>query len=84
MLSRLISKLFWPALFIAFVAALSLILWSGRSENVSYREMACVFEERTPSCLDSIPAWNEGLAYFDSSIAVSRDTLYFWQKFFRA
>ncbi len=75
MLSRLISKLFWPALFIAFVAALSLILWSGRSENVSYREMACVFEERTPSCLDSIPAWNEGLAYFDSSIAVSRDTL---------
>ena len=73
--SRHSSKLFWPALFIAVVAALALLLWSGRSENMSYREMACVFEERAPSCLDSISAWNEGLAFFDSSVAASRDTL---------
>ena len=71
----LASKIFWPALIIAVVAALSLLLWSGRSEKMSYREMACVFEERAPSCLDSIPAWNEGLAFFDSSVAESRDTL---------
>ena len=75
LVSRLLSKLFWSALFIAVVVALALLLWSGRSENMSYREMACVFEERAPSCLDSIPAWNEGLAFFDSSVAASRDTL---------
>ena len=75
LVSRLLSKIFWPALFIAVVAALALLLWSGRSENMSYREMACVFEERAPSCLDSISAWNEGLAFFDSSVAASRDTL---------
>ena len=73
--SRLSSKLFWPALIIAFVVALSLILWSGSGKGVSYREMACAFEERTPSCLDSVSDWNEGLAYFDSSVAATHDTL---------
>ena len=72
---RLSSRLFWPALIIAVVVALVLLLWSGRSEKMSYREMACAFEERVPSCLDSIRRWNEGLAYFDSSVAASRDTL---------
>jgi hypothetical protein len=37
--------------------------------------MACTFEERNPSCLDSIREWREGLAYFDSSVAVTHDTL---------
>jgi len=76
MLSRLSSKIFWPLFLAALVIALTLLLlWSGRSENMSYREMACVFEERAPFCVDSIPAWNEGLAFFDSSVAASRDTL---------
>ena len=75
LVTRLASKIFWPALIIAVVTALTLLLWSGSGKNVSYREMACVFEERAPSCLDSIPAWNEGLAFFDSSVAESRDTL---------
>ena len=75
LVSRLASKLFWPALIIAVVAALSLLLWSGRSEGVSYREMACTFEERAPSCLDSIDDWKAGLAYFDSSVAATQDTL---------
>ena len=75
LLSRLKSRIFWPALFIAFVAALSLILWSGSGKGMTYREMACTFEEKTPSCLDSIREWNEGLAYFDSSVAATRDTL---------
>jgi len=74
-MSRLSSKIFWPALIISLVAALSLILWSGRSDQMSFREMACVFEERSPGCLDSIRDWNEGLAYFDSSVAATRDTL---------
>ena len=68
-------RFFWPALIIAVVTALTLLLWSGSGKNVSYREMACVFEERAPSCLDSFPAWNEGLAFFDSSVVASRDTL---------
>ena len=75
MQARLSSKIFWPLFLVVLVAALALLLSSGRSENMSYREMACVFEERAPSCLDSIPAWNEGLAFFDSSVAASRDTL---------
>ena len=75
MLSRLSSKIFWPLFLAALVTALTLLLWSGRAENMCYREMACVFEERAPSCLDSIPAWNEGLAFFDSSVAASHDTL---------
>ena len=69
------SKLFWPALIIAFVVALSLILWSGGGKGVTYREMACTFEERAPDCLDSIRDWNEGLACFDSSVAATHDTL---------
>lgn len=72
---NLSSKLFWPALIVAFAVALSLILWSGRPEKMSYRAMACAFEERSPSCLDSIRDWHEGLAYFDSSIAATHDTL---------
>ena len=72
---RLSSKIFWPALIIAVVAALALLLWSGRSEKMSYREMACIFEERTPTCLDSIGEWNDGLAFFDSSVAATHDTL---------
>lgn len=75
LVSRLLSKIFWPALFIAVVAALSLLLWSGRTDKMSYREMACVFEERALGCLDSIGDWHAGLAYFDSSVAASRDTL---------
>ena len=74
-MSRLLSKIFWPALFIAVVAALSLLLWSGRTDKMSYREMACVFEERAPGCLDSTHDWHAGLAYFDSSVAVNHDTL---------
>ena len=73
--TRLSSKLFWPALVIVFVVALSLILWSGSGKDVSYREMACTFEERNPFCLDSIREWRDGLAYFDSSVAVTHDTL---------
>ena len=69
------SKIFWPLFLAMIIIALSLILWSGSGKGVSYREMACAFEERTPSCLDSIRDWNEGLAYFDSSVAVTRDTL---------
>ena len=68
-------KLFWPVLIACFVVALSLLLWSGRSEKMSYRGMACAFEERVPACLDSIRDWNEGLAFFDSSVAASHDTL---------
>ena len=75
LVSRFSSKLFWPALIIAVVVALTLLFWSGRSEKMSYREMACAFEERTPSCLDSVSDWNRGLAYFDSSVAATRDTL---------
>lgn len=72
---RLRRHLFLPLLVAIFAAALALLLWSGHTENVSYCNMACAFEERAPGCLDSIGEWNRGLAFFDSSLAASGDTL---------
>ena len=72
---RLSSKLFWLLFLATLVIALPFLLWNGKNESMSYREMACVFEERAPGCLDSIGDWHAGLAYFDSSVAVNHDTL---------
>lgn len=68
-------RLFWPFFLIAVAVALALVMWSGHSEKMSYREMACVFEERGLGCVDSIEDWNRGLAYFDSSVMATQDTL---------
>lgn len=38
-------------------------------------EMACGFEGRPVDCVDSIPDWREGLAYYDSALLASSDTL---------
>lgn len=70
-----ITRIFWPCFFIVLAASLALVLWTGREEVAGYREMACTFEERLPGCVDSIPAWKAGLAYFDSSLAVTKDPL---------
>lgn len=75
LLSRFSRRVFWPLLVAVLATALAVLLWSGRTENVSYRDMACVFEERAPGCLDSIREWNEGLAFFDRSVAASHDTV---------
>ena len=72
---RLSSKLFWLLFLATLVIALPFLLWNGKNESMSYREMACVFEERAPGCLDSIGDWHAGLAYFDSSVSVTHDTL---------
>lgn len=69
------TRIFWPLFFATFLIALPFLLWNGKNESMSYREMACVFEERAPGCLDSIGDWNAGLAYFDSSVAATYDTL---------
>ncbi|MBR5412340.1 MAG: hypothetical protein IK114_04780 [Fibrobacter sp.] len=74
-LSSIISRLFWPAIIVVFTASLTLVLWSGRAEKMSFRDAACSFEDKLPGCLDSVAAWNAGLAYFDSSLAMSGDTL---------
>lgn len=74
-MKRLLVRFFWPV-FIALVAvALTLVLWSGRTDFMGYRDMACVFEERSPGCIDSIADWNKGLAFYDSSVAVTQDPL---------
>jgi hypothetical protein len=71
----MLARIFWPLFFATLVIALPFLLWNGKSESMSYREMACVFEERAPGCLDSISDWHAGLAYFDSSVAATHDTL---------
>lgn len=70
-----ISRIFWPCFFVVLAASLALVLWTGREEVASYREMACSFEERPAGCVDSIAEWKAGISYFDSSLAVSNDPL---------
>ena len=71
----MLARIFWPLFLATLVFALPFLLWNGKNDSMSYREMACVFEERAPGCLDSIGDWHAGLAYFDSSVAVNHDTL---------
>lgn len=73
--SSLVRRCFLPCLFVVFFAALALALWSARATENGYGEMACVFEERSSNCLDSVDAWKAGLDYFDSSVALTKDPL---------
>ena len=74
-LSALAKRFFWPVLIVVFAASLALVLWSGRAETMNFRDAACSFEDRLPGCLNSLELWNDGLAYFDSSLATTHDTL---------
>ncbi|MBR4559675.1 MAG: hypothetical protein IKO21_08945 [Fibrobacter sp.] len=74
-LSALAKRLFWPLLLIVLATSLALVLWSGRSEKMSFRDAACTFEDKLPGCLDAVPAWNGGLAFYDSALNASGDTL---------
>lgn len=72
---RWLKKLFWPLFSAVLAIALFTVLWSGSGKEDSYREMACTFENRNLECLDSVEDWQRGLAFYDSSLSVSRDTL---------
>lgn len=74
-LSVLAKRLFWPLLLIVLAASLTLVLWSGQTERMGFRDAACSFEDKLPGCLDVIPAWNGGLAFYDSALKASGDTL---------
>lgn len=69
------KKIFWPLFVMVLALALTLVLWSGREETRSYGTMACAFENKAPSCLETIAEWRMGLAFFDSSVAATGDTL---------
>ena len=71
----MLKKLFWPCLVLLLTVAFAVALWSGRAAEPKYVEMACLFEERAPGCVDSLADWKSGLAFYDSSVAVSRDPL---------
>ena len=71
----MLARIYWPLFLATIVIALPFLLWNGKNDSMSYREMACVFEERAPGCLDSISDWHAGLAYFDSNVATTHDTL---------
>ena len=74
-MKNFLVRIFWPSLVVLLALSLALVLWSGEKKNVSYREMACTFEERVPGCLDSVKEWASGLSFFDSAYAVSGDAL---------
>lgn len=71
---KLLKKLVPVVLFLMAVGALY-ALWGGFGGKVSYRDMACGFEERSLNCLDSIDEWNRGLVFYDSTLSVTNDTL---------
>ena len=74
-ISAFFSRAFWPLLLILLAVSLALVLWTGRPENVKYSEMACTFENRDPACVDSAYGWRDGLAFYDSSLSATGDTL---------
>jgi hypothetical protein len=74
-LSAFAKRLFWPLLLIVLAASLALVLWSGQTERMGFRDAACSFEDNLPGCLDAVPAWNAGLAFYDSALNASGDTL---------
>ena len=69
------KNVFWPTFTCLAAMALFCVLWCVRSEPVTYKDMACAFEERESTCFDSLEKWNEGLTFFDSSLNVDGDTL---------
>lgn len=74
-LSKVLKKAFWPVFLTTLAISLLMILWSGRKDVSSYEEMACAFENENPRCLETIAEWHDGLAFFDSSLSVTGDTL---------
>ena len=74
-LSILAARFFWPVLIVVLALSLALVLWSGRTEVVEYKDMACSFEDKLPGCLDSVYEWNRGLAFYDSTLNATGDTL---------
>lgn len=68
-------KLLIPVVFLVLGGMGLWWLWGGQGGNVSYVEMACGFEGRNTDCVDSSRKWLDGLAFFDSSLAESGDTL---------
>lgn len=65
---------FW---FLLIIAATILLIFSllWNTHKVTFTELACTFENLPPTCTDTIEIWNKGLAFFDSSVKISLDTL---------
>lgn len=73
--ARKILRIAFPVVLFAAAAAGLFLLWGGQGGSLSYRDMACGFEERPENCLESIDDWNKGLAYYDSTLSATKDTL---------
>ena len=74
-LAKQFTRFFWPIFVVLLAVSLAVVLWTGHSEDVTYADMACTFAERNPGCVETLPAWNEGLAFYDSALAKTGDTL---------
>lgn len=71
----LLKKYFWLFFSVLLALALLLVLWTGRQEVGSYGDFACTFENQVPGCLASNEEWNSGIAFYDSTLAATGDTL---------
>lgn len=73
----MMKKFKWIVLAILFALAFVWLymLWGGRGGNVGLREMACSIEGLDLNCLESNNRWQAGLAFYDSTLSVTGDTL---------
>lgn len=60
---------------VVICATTAALVFEGKDKAVSLRDASCTFEGREPGCMDSVPAWTSGLAYFDSLLASGTDTV---------
>lgn len=73
--SRVVFNGLIATAFLLFGIAGGVLLWGGRGGDLSYVDMACSMDGKTPDCLVDNSLWNEGLRHYDSTLSVTNDTL---------
>ena len=64
------------SLCVMFTIIAVLGLATNRDARESLMDAACTFDSLEPHCMDSNSIWTEGLAYYDSVLLQTRDTIF--------
>jgi len=73
--SKVSFKFLVPVVLFALAILGLYVLWGGRGGQVDLREMACTMDGQEADCLESNAMWQGGLAFYDSTLSVTNDTL---------
>lgn len=74
-MSRIVINVAVVSVFVFLGVAGGILLWGGRGGNLSYVEMACSMDGKSPDCMEGNFLWKEGLHFFDSTLSVTNDTV---------